>query len=62
MVSEVEIKFKMHECYLLTNQPSQALNILQTLSAKQRTPKANMALGKLYLKGGMERPAITCFK
>ena len=40
----------------------QAINILQSVPAKQRTAKSNMALGRLYQKAGMERPAVTCFR
>ena len=43
-------------------QVNQAVSILQTIPAKQRTVKHNLALGKLYKQGDTERPAIACFK
>ena len=36
--------------------------MLQSIPAKQRTARINMALGKLYLENGMERAAVTSFK
>lgn len=52
----------MHLCYVKLHQSDEAINILQTISAKQRTAKVNMALAKLYQKVGSERPAITAYK
>jgi len=60
--SDVEIKYKLHLCYMNTNQVNQAISILQNISAKQRTVKCNLALGKLYKQADTERPAIACFK
>ncbi len=37
--SDVEIKFKLHQCYLSLQQPSAAINILQSVPAKQRTAR-----------------------
>lgn len=56
------LKYKLHLCYIKTQQPTQAINILQSIHAKHRTPQSNMALGRLYQRAGMERPAIACFK
>jgi lipopolysaccharide biosynthesis regulator YciM len=36
--------------------------MLQSIPAKSRTVRTNMALGKLYMQTGMERAAITSFK
>ena len=52
----------MHLCYLKTNQHSMAVDILQSIPGKQRTPKVYQALGKVYQQAGMERPAVTCFR
>ena len=60
--SDVEIKYKLHLCYMNTNQSSQAVNVLQCIPAKQRTPKCNLALGKIYQQAEMDRPAIGCFR
>ncbi len=60
--SDVEVKYKLHVCYLNTNQISQAGSILQSIPAKQRSAKCNLALGKLYKQADTERPAIACFK
>ncbi len=60
--SDVEIKYKLHLCYMNTNQSPAAVNTLQCIPAKQRTPKCNLALGKLYQQAEMERPAIGCFR
>ena len=60
--SDVEVKYKLHTCYLMTNQMSQAVHILQSIPAKQRSVKCNLALGKLYKQSDTERPAIACFK
>ena len=60
--SDVEVRYKMHLCYLRTNQHSMAVDILQSIPVKQRTPKVYQALGKVYQQAGMERPAVTCFR
>ena len=52
----------MHLCHLLLKQPVQALLVLQGIPAKLRSVKVNMALGKLYVMNGLERPAISAFK
>ncbi|UYV80038.1 ANAPC7 [Cordylochernes scorpioides] len=43
-------------------QHPQAIAILEAVASKQRTPKINMALAKLYHMNGMERAAITSYK
>jgi len=59
---EVDVKFKLHQCYVALGQPNQAVNILQSIVAKQRTAKVSMALGKLYQQIGMERPAVAAYR
>ena len=39
-----------------------AVNILQSIPAKQRSAKISLALGKLYHQNGMERPAIAAYR
>jgi len=60
--SEVEVKFKLHQCSVALGQPNQAVNVLQSIVAKQRTAKVSMALGKLYQQIGMERPAVAAYR
>ena len=52
----------MHICHLALKQSVQALLVLQGIPAKLRSVKVNMALGKLYVMNGLERPAISAFK
>lgn len=40
----------------------QAIQTLQSIPARQRTPKINMALANLYRLSGNERSAITAYK
>lgn len=62
LLSEVELKYKLHECYLHLQQPAEALNVLQSIPAKQKSIKCNMAVGRLFRRAGMDRQAITCFR
>ncbi|XP_054707441.1 anaphase-promoting complex subunit 7-like [Uloborus diversus] len=62
VTSEVDVKFKAHQCLVNLKQYPQAIALLETISAKQRTPSVNMALAKLYHQNGMERSAITSYK
>ncbi|KAL1494829.1 hypothetical protein ABEB36_010357 [Hypothenemus hampei] len=62
LASDVDIKYKIYCCRLALKQTRAAVDILQTIAARQRTPKINMALGNIYKDVGMERSAITCFK
>ncbi|RZF49231.1 hypothetical protein LSTR_LSTR014457 [Laodelphax striatellus] len=62
IVSDVDIKYQMHLCAVKLNQLDEAIRILQSIFAKQRTPKINMALAKRFQMLGMERPAITAYK
>ncbi|XP_065055553.1 anaphase-promoting complex subunit 7-like [Rhopilema esculentum] len=60
--SEVELKFKIYQCHMKLREFRDAISILEGISLKQRSPKVNVALAKLYQKQGMERSAITCYK
>lgn len=62
LVSEMEVKYILHKIYLAMLKHSEALNVLQSVPAKQRTPRFNMALGSLYMRANMDRPAIPCFR
>lgn len=60
--SDINIKYKAHLCCLKLKRPQKAIDILQSISARARPPKVNMALGNMYRDSGMERPAISCYK
>ncbi|PFX25631.1 Anaphase-promoting complex subunit 7 [Stylophora pistillata] len=62
LLSEVEVKYKMSQCYLHLKEHREATTILEGISQKQRSPKINMSLAKLYQRQGMERSAISCYK
>lgn len=62
IMSDVDIKFKMHLCYVKLKQYQKAVCILQSIAARSRNVKINMALGMLYKETGMERSAISAFK
>jgi len=62
IVGEVEVKFWIYQCFMKLRDFRQAVSVLEGISPKQRTPKVNMMLAKLYHKNGMERSAITCYK
>ena len=52
----------MAECNIAVKELRQAVATLESIPQRHRTAKVNMALGKLYYEGGMERPAIVAFK
>ena len=52
LISEGEIKFRLHRCYMGMGQPTNAINVLQTIPSRQRTPACQMALGNLYRRAG----------
>lgn len=62
LTDEVEVKYKIYECLMATKQCREAMVMLQGISSKQRTPKINLALAKLYIRVGMDRSAITSYK
>ncbi|CAB3384595.1 Hypothetical predicted protein [Cloeon dipterum] len=59
---DVDIKYLIHECRVCQHDGAGAISILETVSAKARNPRVNMALGKLYAARGLERSAITAYK
>lgn len=61
-VSDVEVKYKLHLCYMRTGQKNRGIEALESIPAKQRTPKVNQALGQVYQAAGMERSAVACFR
>ncbi|XP_063242706.1 anaphase-promoting complex subunit 7 isoform X2 [Bacillus rossius redtenbacheri] len=62
IVSDLDLKYKIHMCHVNLKQNNQAIVVLQSVPAKQRNARINMALGKLYQQSGMDRSAITCYK
>nr|XP_012637595.1 anaphase-promoting complex subunit 7 [Microcebus murinus] len=48
--SEIEVKYKMAECYTMLKQDKDAIAILDGIPSRQRTPKINMMLANLYSK------------
>ncbi|XP_041349110.1 anaphase-promoting complex subunit 7-like isoform X2 [Gigantopelta aegis] len=60
--SEVEVKFKLYQCLDHLKRTAEALNVLESISTKQRTAKVNLALAKLNLREGRDRSAMTCYK
>ncbi|XP_003392861.1 anaphase-promoting complex subunit 7 [Bombus terrestris] len=60
--TDVDIKFQIHLCLIKLKNPQEALQVLQSIPGKQRTPKVNMALAKMFHEQGMERSAITTYK
>ena len=57
-----DIRFQVHLCQMQMRQHQQALNTLQSIPAKQRTPRVHMALGKLLQDTGNSRGAIAAYK
>ncbi|KAJ7377277.1 Anaphase promoting complex subunit 7 [Desmophyllum pertusum] len=62
LLSEIEVKYKMSQCYVHLKEYREATAILEGISQKQRSLKINMSLAKLYQRQGMERSAISCYK
>ncbi|CAG0883295.1 unnamed protein product [Cyprideis torosa] len=60
--SDVELKFRMHLCLVEMKDIGGAMQLLSSISLRFRTPKHNMALGKLYKECGSDRSAICSFK
>ncbi|CAL8101568.1 unnamed protein product [Orchesella dallaii] len=58
----IGLKYKLHLCLVHLKKPTEALNMLQSIPAKQRTARTNLALAKMYVQNGSERAAITSFK
>jgi len=62
LVSEVDIKYKLHQCCVAVGQSNQAISVLQSIPSANRTVKVNMSLGRLYHLAGMEKPAIAAYR
>ncbi|GJQ75763.1 putative anaphase-promoting complex subunit [Trypoxylus dichotomus] len=62
LTSEVDVRYKMHLCYVYLKQPKKAIEILQNIPTKAKTAKVNMALGNLCRDTGLERQAIGCYR
>ncbi|XP_022918130.2 anaphase-promoting complex subunit 7 [Onthophagus taurus] len=60
--NDVDIKYKMHLCYVYLKKTKKSLEILQSIPNKSRDAKINMALGNLYRDGGCEKSAISYYK
>lgn len=60
--TDVDIKYQIHLCLMKLKNSEEAVQVLQSIPGKQRTPKVNMALAKMYQDQGMERAAITTYK
>jgi len=61
--TEVEMKYHLHECYIYLKQTKEAVHTLESISAKHRSCKVNLALATLYQKtGGNDRSAVTAYK
>lgn len=54
------IKFKIAKCLCEIRKFDEAIQVLQSIPFKQRTPKINFLLGRLY--GNNERSAIAAYK
>jgi len=60
--SDAEIKHKLHLVLIQSGQLTPAINVLQSISSKERSAKIHAALGKLYQRASMERPAVAAYK
>ncbi|CAH1801460.1 unnamed protein product [Owenia fusiformis] len=60
--SEVDVKYKIHQCLYNLKQYKEAINMLEGISSKQRSARINTALAKLYHRMGMDRSAVTGYK
>uniref|UniRef100_A0A8C7WD36 Anaphase-promoting complex subunit 7 n=1 Tax=Oncorhynchus mykiss TaxID=8022 RepID=A0A8C7WD36_ONCMY len=60
--SEIEVKYKIAECYTILKLDKDAIAVLDGIPSRQRTPKINMMLANLYRKAGQERSAVTSYK
>jgi len=61
-LNEIEVKYRLHECYVALGQSTQAVNLLQNIPPKQRDKKIYNALGNLYLQSGLDSPASAAFR
>lgn len=59
---DVDIKYKLHLCYVALKKHNAALDILQQIISRQRNAKVNMAHANLLRDSGMERSAAFYYK
>ncbi|XP_003740724.1 anaphase-promoting complex subunit 7 [Galendromus occidentalis] len=57
-----EVQYRIYQCLLGRKEIRLATSTLENIPLKQRTPKMNMALGRLYQSQGNDRGAIACYK
>ncbi|KAF4517581.1 hypothetical protein B566_EDAN008570 [Ephemera danica] len=57
-----DVKYLIHECRVSLQDGAGAIAALESVPAKQRSARINMALGHLYRSAGLERSAITAYK
>uniref|UniRef100_A0A0B7A0N2 Anaphase-promoting complex subunit 7 n=1 Tax=Arion vulgaris TaxID=1028688 RepID=A0A0B7A0N2_9EUPU len=62
LTTEVDVRYKIYQCFHKMKQNTEALSILESINTKKRTSRVNLALAKLYLYEGRDRSAITCYK
>ena len=62
VVSDVEIRYKIHQCCLALNNEYEALSTLEDIPPKSRVTKVHYAMAKLYQKMNMEKSAIVNYK
>lgn len=55
--TDIDIKYKMHICYMKMKLTQAAIEILQSIPAKQRPAKVRAALGRTWMCVGLERGA-----
>lgn len=60
--TEPEIKYKIARCLWEIRRTDDAINILQSISIKQRSPKINSLLGKLCHYTRNERCSVSAYK
>lgn len=60
--SEPELRYLLHECLAAQRQHQQAVCVLEAVPARHRSPRINMALGRLYERLGTERSAVAAYK
>ncbi|XP_071946347.1 anaphase-promoting complex subunit 7-like [Antedon mediterranea] len=60
--TDLDIKYRLYQCNYKLKNFSEAKAVLESIPAKQRSAKVNLALAKLYQRTGTERSAATAFK
>jgi len=62
LTAEVDVKYKIYQCLYKMKQYAEALQVLENINTKKRTPRINLALAKFHLREGRSRSAIACYK